>query len=147
MILLVDIGNSNIVLAIVDNDKIVETFRLKSNIDKTSDEYYVSIKSILKDFNITDVMISSVVPVITSALKKVFTRLYKKEPYILGPGLKTGVMLKVDDPKTVGADIICDCAGVKGIADGAIVVDLGTANSLVYVQGNLPKDQKSHYLV
>ena len=134
MILLTDIGNSNIVLALVENNKIIETFRLKSNIDKTSDEYYVSIKSILKEYNIEDVIISSVVPVITSALKKVFIRLLKKEPYILGPGIKTGVMLKVDDPKTVGADIICDCAGVKGIADEAIVVDLGTATKYIYVK-------------
>ena len=52
MILLADIGNSNIVLAIVENDNIIETFRLKSNIDKTSDEYYVSIKGILKEYNI-----------------------------------------------------------------------------------------------
>ena len=134
MILLVDIGNSNVVLALSENDKVVETFRLKSNIDKTSDEYYVSIKSVLKDYNIEDVIISSVVPVITSALKKVFIRLYKKEPLILGPGIKTGVSLKVDDPKTVGADIICDCAGIKGIADEAVIVDLGTATKYIYVK-------------
>lgn len=134
MILLTDIGNSNIVLAIVENDKIVETFRLKSNIDKTSDEYFVSIKAILKEFIIHDVIISSVVPVITSALKKVFIRLFKKEPIILGPGIKTGIMLKVDDPKTVGSDIICDCAGLKGIADEAIIVDLGTATKYIYVK-------------
>ena len=134
MILLVDIGNSNVVLALLENDKVVETFRLKSNIDKTSDEYYVSIKSVLKDYDIEDVIISSVVPVITSALKKVFIRLYKKEPLILGPGIKTGVSLKVDDPKTVGADIICDCAGIKGIVDEAIIVDLGTATKYIYVK-------------
>ena len=134
MILLVDIGNSNVVLALSENDKVVETFRLKSNIDKTSDEYYVSIKSVLKDYDIEDVIISSVVPVITSALKKVFVRLYKKEPLILGPGIKTGVALKVDDPKTVGADIICDCAGIKGIADEAVIVDLGTATKYIYVK-------------
>ena len=76
MILLTDIGNSNIVLAIVENDKVLDTFRLKTNTDKTSDEYYVSIKGIVKEYSITDVIISSVVPVITSALKKVFVRIY-----------------------------------------------------------------------
>ena len=59
MILLVDIGNSNVVLALSENDKIIETFRLKSNIDKTSVEYYVSIKSVLKDQYIEDVIIDS----------------------------------------------------------------------------------------
>ena len=132
MILLADIGNSNIVLAVVENENIVDTFRLKTNTDKTSDEYYVSIKSIVKEFNITDVIISSVVPVITSALKKVFVRLYKKEPVILGPGVKNGILLKVDDPKTVGADIICDCAGINDYAEEAIIVDLGTATKYIY---------------
>ena len=132
MILLADIGNSNIVLAVVENENILDTFRLKTNTDKTSDEYYVSIKAIVKEYNITDVIISSVVPVITSALKKVFIRLYKKEPVILGPGIKNGILLKVDDPKTVGADIICDCAGIKDYADEAIIVDLGTATKYIY---------------
>lgn len=132
MILLADIGNSNIVLAIVENDNIFETFRIKTNTNKTSDEYYVSIKTIVKDYDINDVIISSVVPVITSALKKVFVKLYKKEPIILGPGIKNGVLLKVDDPKTVGADIICDCAGIKNFTDEAIIVDLGTATKYIY---------------
>lgn len=50
----------------------------------------------------------------------------------MGPGIKTGVQLKVDDPKTVGADIICDVAALKGLADEAIIVDLGTATKYIY---------------
>ena len=137
MILLVDIGNSNIVLALSENGNISDTFRLKTNTDKTSDEYYVSIKSIVKEYDIDDVIISSVVPVITSALKKVFIRLYDKEPKILGPGIKTGVQLKVDDPKTVGADIICDCAGIMDDTNEAIIVDLGTATKYIYVKNKV----------
>ena len=137
MILLVDIGNSNIVLALSENGNISDTFRLKTNTDKTSDEYYVSIKSIVKEYDIDDVIISSVVPVITSALKKVFIRLYDKEPKILGPGIKTGVHLKVDDPKTVGADIICDCAGIMDDTNEAIIVDLGTATKYIYVKNKV----------
>ena len=68
---------------------------------------------------------------------KVFIKFYGKNPLILGPGVKTGVQLKVDDPKTVGADIICDCAGVKGLADEAIVVDLGTATKYIYVKNQV----------
>ena len=63
--------------------------QIYTNTNKTSDEYYVSIKSIVKEYQIEDVIISSVVPVITSALKKVFVKLYHKEPMILGPGIKT----------------------------------------------------------
>ena len=132
MILLVDIGNTNIVFGLADNNEIKETFRLKSLTDKTSDEYYFLVKPIIDNIKIDDIIISSVVPVITSALKKALFRHTKKEPIILGPGIKSGVQLKVDDPKTVGSDIICDCAGIKDYADEAIIVDLGTATKYIY---------------
>lgn len=135
MILLIDIGNSNIVFGLCENDKIVRTFRLKAFLDKTSDEFYVLFKSFC-DFNFEGVMISSVVPVITSALIKMFKSHYNVEPLILGPGIKTGVLIKSDDPKQVGADLICDVAGAKKYADETIVVDLGTATKYIYSKNN-----------
>lgn len=132
MILLVDIGNSNIVFGFAEKNQIQQIYRLKSMLDKTSDEYYFMVKPILDHFQVDAIMISSVVPIITSALKKVFLRYFKQEPIILGPGVKTGVQLKVDDPKTVGADIICDVAGVKNLAAEAIIIDLGTATKYIY---------------
>lgn len=137
MILLVDIGNSNIVLGFSDGEKIVDTYRLKTTLNRTADEYYVLVKPFLAIYPVDDVIISSVVPVITSALKKAFIKHYKKEPLILGPGVKTGVQLKVDDPKTVGADIICDVAGLKDIADSAIIIDLGTATKYIYCKNQV----------
>lgn len=134
MLLLVDIGNSNIVFGFAKEGKIVETCRLKSFIDKTSDEYYFLVKPILEHWNIKDAIISSVVPVITSALKKALFKFLNKEPIILGPGVKTGIQLKVDDPKTVGADIICDVAGVSELTNEAIIVDLGTATKYIYTK-------------
>ncbi|MDE7264307.1 MAG: type III pantothenate kinase [Anaeroplasmataceae bacterium] len=134
MILLVDIGNTNIVLGFAEGKKIMDTYRLKTSFNRTADEYYVLLKPILDQCKIEDVIISSVVPVITSALKKAFVKYYKKQPLILGPGIKTGVQLKVDDPKTVGADIICDVAGIKGVADEAIIIDLGTATKYIYTK-------------
>lgn len=137
MLLLVDIGNTNIVLGFSKDSKIVDTYRLKTSLNRTADEYYVMIKPILEQYEIEDSIISSVVPVITSALKKALIKYNKKQPIILGPGIKTGVSLKVDDPKTVGADIICDVAGIKGLADEAIIVDLGTATKYIYTKNQV----------
>ena len=88
----------------------------------------------LNSYEIEDVMISSVVPIVTSALVKVFQTYYNIEPKIIGPGIKTGVQLKVDDPKTVGADMICDCAGVLGDYSEVILVDLGTATKYIHMK-------------
>ena len=137
MILLVDVGNSNIVFAVAKDNKIEKTFRLKTFIDKTSDEYYLLIKTMLDAYNIEDVIISSVVPIITSALKKLFKSYYNIDSKIVGPGVKTGIQLKVDDPKTVGADIICDCAGAMKNSSEAIIVDLGTATKYIYCKNNI----------
>ena len=136
MILLVDIGNSNIVFGLANDNNIVKTFRLKSFIDKTSDEYFILFNNIIPVNNIEGVMISSVVPIITSSLKKMFETYYNVKPIILGPGVKSGVKLKVDDPKSVGADIICDCAGAMKYYQECIIVDLGTANKYIYVKNN-----------
>ncbi|MDE6407499.1 MAG: type III pantothenate kinase [Anaeroplasmataceae bacterium] len=137
MLLLVDIGNTNIVLGFAEQSKIIDTYRLKTSLNRTADEYYVMIKPILEQYTIEDCIISSVVPVITSALKKALVKYNKKQPIILGPGVKTGVSLKVDDPKTVGADIICDVAGIKGLAEEAIIVDLGTATKYIYTKNQV----------
>ena len=136
MILLVDVGNSNIVFGFADKDEIVNTFRFKSLTDITTDEYYLIIKAMLDKYEVHDVIISSVVPVITSALKKLFNKYLNKDPLIIGPGVKTGIELKCDDPKTVGADMICDCAGAMKYFNEAIIIDLGTATKFIYAKNN-----------
>ena len=136
MILLVDIGNSNIVFGVANDNNIVKTYRLKSFTDKTSDEYFILFNNIVSVDKIDGVIISSVVPMITSSLKKMFETYFNINPLILGPGIKTGVQLKVDDPKSVGADIICDCAGAMKYANECLVIDLGTANKYIYVKNN-----------
>lgn len=136
MVLLVDVGNSNIVFGFANEKEIVNTFRFKSLTDITTDEYYLLIKTMLDKYEVDDVIISSVVPVITSALKKLFNKYLNKEPQIIGPGIKTGIELKCDDPKTVGADMICDCAGAMKYFNEAIIIDLGTATKYIYAKNN-----------
>ncbi len=137
MVLLVDIGNSNIVFGLAENNEIKNSFRIKTFDNKTSDEYYLLIKPLLDSFNVKDVIISSVVPIITSSLKKMFQTRYNIDAKIVGPGLKTGIQLKVDDPKTVGADMICDTVGASKHYNEAIIVDLGTATKFIYVKNNI----------
>lgn len=137
MVLLIDVGNSNVVFAFSDLKQINKSFRFKTLTDKTSDEYYIITKSMLDMYKFDNVIISSVVPVVTSALKKLFKSYYNIDSLVVGPGVKTGIQLKVDDPKTVGADIICDCSGASSYAKEAIIVDLGTATKYIYVKNNI----------
>ena len=134
MILLVDVGNSNIVFGFSDGLEIKNTFRFKSVKDITTDEYYLIIKTMLDKYEVNDVIISSVVPVITSALNKLFIKYLNKEPMIVAPGIKTGIEPKCDDPRSVGSDLICDCAGAMKYFDESIIIDLGTATKYIYVK-------------
>ncbi len=137
MVLLVDIGNSNIVFGIAEENNLINSFRIKTFDNKTSDEYYLLIKPLLDNYNIDDVIISSVVPIITSSLKKMFQSRYNINAKIVGPGVKTGIQLKVDDPKSVGADIICDAVGASKHYNESIIIDLGTATKYIYVKNNI----------
>ncbi len=136
MVLLVDVGNSNILFGFSDGKEILNTFRFKSVKDITTDEYYLIIKTMLDEYKIDDVIISSVVPIITSALKKLFVKYLNKEPLIVGPGVKTGIEPKCDDPKSVGSDLICDSAGAMKYCDESIIIDLGTATKYIHVKNN-----------
>ena len=138
MVILVDVGNSNIVLALADEstNNIINTYRFKTFTDKTFDEYYFILRETLNT-SFSGVAISSVVPIVTSALKKMFEAYYGISPLILGPGVKSGIQLKADDPRTVGADLICDVAGATLYADEAIIVDLGTATKFIHVKNNV----------
>lgn len=131
MILLIDVGNSNICLGLYDMHQIVSTYRIKSFLDKSSDEYYLIFKNLIHEV-IDDVIISSVVPPITSALKKMIEKYYQINPLIIGQKLKTGLKIIADDAKTVGADLICDVIGADLYYPEGLVIDLGTASKVLY---------------
>lgn len=133
-ILLVDIGNSNICFGVSDLNQILSKFKFRTQINKTSDEYYILIKESLSQYKIDDIIISSVVPIVTSALVKLFKKYFNINPKVLAPKIKTGIKIKVDDPKTVGSDLICDCAGALRYSKNALVIDLGTATKYIYMK-------------
>ncbi len=134
MILLFDVGNTNISIGISEGNRIVDSFRLNTEVTKTADEYYIAMKSLIDMSQIHAVAISSVVPRITEKLKDISLRLLKLEPLIVGPGVKTGINVKTDNPKEVGADLICGAVAVEDEITSSLVIDLGTAIKYIYVK-------------
>ncbi|MFI3329236.1 MAG: type III pantothenate kinase [bacterium] len=135
MILLLDIGNTNITIGLVKDDEIIQTYRLNSFTNKTSDEYYLLFKEIINLNDIKQIAISSVVPQITYVINELFMKYTKCSILILEQKIKTGIMVKADNPKEVGADLICDAKGLLG--EEALIIDLGTATKYIYVKDNI----------
>lgn len=133
MILLFDVGNTSIYSGIVERHTITSTFRMNTDVTKTPDEYYVIMKSLIDVREVEAIAIASVVPAITLILKKIAIKYFNIDPFILEPGVRTGILLKTDNPKEVGADLICDAAGLTS-PNATLIVDLGTANKLIYVK-------------
>ena len=137
MILTVDIGNSNIVFGCVNGDDILFEARVRTDATKTSDEYCVDLKIILDvygvDFrNIEGAIIASVVPQVLNSLKTAIKKLTGKNALVVGPGLKTGLNIKIDNPSQTGADLVVGCvAALREHPAPLIVIDMGTATTMV----------------
>lgn len=135
MLLVVDIGNTNITFGVFRGDEIVARFRARTKAEKTSDEYGIFIVTILAEFGIRKeeikaVIISSVVPDIMYSFSSGIRKFIHKEPLIVGPGTKTGISIRTDDPREVGADRIVDAvAGYKEHGGPIIIIDFGTATT------------------
>ncbi len=137
MIILVDIGNSNIVIAKYV-DKIKKTYRYNTDKSKSIDEYYILLKEIIKDAK--GMIISSVVPELNIIFKNLALKYLNIEPMLIGPGIKTGVKIIVDNPKEVGADLVASAAAViKEYSDNAIIIDMGTATTITYLEDKVIK--------
>ncbi len=132
MQLFIDIGNSNIVIA-KGEDTINETYRYTTDPTKSGDEYYAMLKHLCE--GVERVVIASVVPQVNTAFKTFLKRYFDLIPIFVGPGVKTGVKIKTDNPKEVGADLVASAAGaITEYGDDSIVVDMGTATTISYVE-------------
>lgn len=147
MLLAVNVGNKNISVAIFEEitAEPVAKFKVAADICKTSDEYVILLKQLLDysgiDTNSIDgAIMASVVPQLNDAIKHVILSLTGKTPIIVGPGVKTGFAIKIDDPAELGADIVANAAEAVGILKEekldapAIVLDLGAVTTLFAVK-------------
>lgn len=145
MLLGLDAGNTNITLGVFCGEEIISTFRMTTKIARTSDEYGIFICDLLEHNNIRiedihAVIIASVVPDIMYSLNSAIIKYFHVEPIIVGPGVRTGIKIVTENPKSIGADRIVDAAAAYAIYGGpVIVVDFGTATTydLVLEDGTL----------
>ena len=142
MILAIDIGNTNIVLGGLVRGEILFEARIATDLIKTSDQYCVDLKNMLDLYDIPKsqiegCIISSVVPPVLNSIKTAIRKLTGKQPLIVGPGIKTGLNIRMDNPAEVGSDLIV--AAVAATAQyGAplLLVDMGTATTITAVDEN-----------
>jgi len=141
MLLVIDVGNSNIVLGIYDGLQLVHNWRLSTVTSRTSDEYAVLLHSLFDQAGlafsaIKATIISSVVPPLTGVMEAISRDFFSLIPYVVGPGIKTGMPIQYDNPREVGADRIVNAvAGFEKHGCPLVIVDFGTATTFDYVNG------------
>ncbi|MFH1651325.1 MAG: type III pantothenate kinase [Chloroflexota bacterium] len=133
MLLAIDIGNTNITLGVFREEKLHATWRVATSIRSMADEYSILLLSLLRQQgikleDITQVSLCSVVPTLTMVFEELVRRYFHLEPLVVGAGTRTGVRIRMDNPREVGADRIVDAAAAHHLYKGpVIIVDLGTA--------------------
>ena len=136
MLLAIDIGNTNLTLGVYDESILLFTARLSTDTRLTRDQYAVAIKDILTLHNtdyreIEDCIISSVVPTVATSVANAISLLCHIVPLELGPGLKTGLNIKIDNPAQLGADLVAGAVGaISEYTLPCIVIDMGTATTV-----------------
>ena len=142
MLLVFDVGNTNMVLGLYKGKELIKYWRINTAKEKTSDEYGILINNLFQyekiDLDcIEDVIISSVVPDVMHSLENFCKKYCQKQPKVVGPGIKTGLNIKYDNPKQVGADRIVNAvACVEKYGAPVIVVDFGTATTFCAITNN-----------
>lgn len=135
MLLVIDVGNTNVTLGVFEGKELKATFRLMTKTPRTSDEYGVMITQLLKsrDIEMKDLegsIVASVVPDVMHSLLGGITRYSGKRPLIVGPGVKTGIRIVTEDPRAIGADRIVDAvAAYEKYGGPVLVLDFGTATT------------------
>lgn len=142
MILTIDVGNSNIVLGAVQGNEIVFEARLRTDATKTSDEYCIDLKMILDVYSLNSAdiegsIIASVVPQVSNSMHTAIRKLTGKAPLVVGPGLKTGLNIAIDNPAQTGADLVVGCvAALREHKAPMIIIDMGTATTMIVLDKN-----------
>lgn len=143
MILCIDIGNTNIKYAVFEDKTLKASYRVSSRHTRTADEYGATLINLLassglKTTDINGIIISSVIPALNYTISHMCEYFFKVSPIMIGAGIKTGINVKADNPKEVGADIIANCVSAyKTYGDGnpMVVIDFGTATTFDVVTG------------
>ena len=142
MILTLDVGNTNITFGVYDKEELVTTFRITTKIARTSDEYGILIRDLLRmnDVNRADIegsIVASVVPNIMHSLTGAMVRYIGSNPLIVGPGTKTGIQIKTKNPREIGEDRVVDAvAAYEKYGGPVLVLDFGTATTYDYVSAD-----------
>ena len=140
MLLAIDIGNTNLVIGCIQDDKILFKARIATDSIRTSDQYGVEIKNMIEAFgvkvsDISDCIISSVVPPVFHSVRTGVMKVIGKQPMVVGPGLKTGLDIHMDVPSQVGSDrIVIAVAALAEYKAPLILMDLGTATTIEVVE-------------
>lgn len=146
MIFAIDIGNTNIVIGCMEGDKISFIERMSTDVLKTELEYAVSFKTVMELYNIQakdlgGSIISSVVPQLTSIIKSSLQKLTNIEPIVVGPGVKTGLNILLENPAQLGSDLVIGAvAGIHKYGAPLIIIDMGTATTISVI------DEKKNFL-
>lgn len=146
MLLAFDVGNTNIVLGVFKDGDLIQNWRMETDKDKSADEYGMIINQLfayegLDATDIRDVIISTVVPSILYTLQHLSQKYFNKHAIVIGPGIKTGLIVKYDNPKQVGADRIVNAVAALAKYGGPLVIiDFGTATTFCAIS------DKSEYL-
>lgn len=135
MILVIDVGNTNIVLGAYKNEELISEWRLSTNPFATADEYGIKVVQLflqnkIDPSDVEGIIMSSVVPNIMYSIEHMVRKYFEIDPIIVGPGIKTGINIKYDNPKEVGADRIVNAVAVhEKYKRNSIVIDFGTATT------------------
>lgn len=146
MLLVIDVGNTNIVLGVYKDTELLDHWRISTDRQRTTDEYGVLIRELfylndLRADDINAIIISSVVPPVVPTLERMCQRYFGLSPLLIGPGVKTGMDIRYDNPREVGADRIVNAvAAYEKYGGPVIIVDFGTATTFCAV------DAKGVYL-
>ncbi|SDZ66268.1 type III pantothenate kinase [Evansella caseinilytica] len=139
MVFVFDVGNSNIALGLYDKKELKHHWRLGTDTSKTEDQYGMDIKALFSHAGlhfkqVEGIIISSVVPPIMYTLEQMCKKYFNISPMVIGPGIKTGLNIKYDNPREVGSDRIVNAvAGIHLYGNPLIIVDFGTATTYCYI--------------